>query len=100
MITKVLTATSKLFTLLAVACCVLGLLSSDMAKGNSIPVTFACTDSICRGTCPDSAFGLNFCSDSACGSTLTGDGCPRSTTCSCVNDAMLEDVIGFTCKCQ
>ena len=41
MLAKSLTATSKLFTLLAVACCVLGVLSINTAQADPVPIVLA-----------------------------------------------------------
>lgn len=79
MVANVLNATSKLFTLLAVACCVLGLLSSNLAKADQSQVAAA------RVLCnfQSSLCQLRVIQGSPCGGTCntfftTGCGCSNS----------------------
>ena len=67
MVAKALMATSKLFTLLAMASGVLGLLSSNVAKADTPQPIFGYCNSICAVLCEVRVSG--------CEGRCPGDGC-------------------------
>lgn len=85
MVTKALTASSKLFALLAIACCMLGLLSSNVAKGDIVIINIAAANC----TVTDTKTGSKPCYDKAGGQCKYND---NPSTCTASTD-------GTKCEC-
>jgi hypothetical protein len=85
--TKVLMVTSNFCVLLAVACCILGLLTAPMAKGNPIPIIIGDADvkTCSASTCTTDTGGCTAdCVNKDCDASDTAKKCLSTNTgCNC-----------------